>query len=290
MSKINPELSSKCCDFQIINSNKFNGFIQLKSIGKLFGIIRIPIKFHKRANKWKETYKMKTSFLFSHQCVEIRWEKALGKKTEGITVGADSGYRTTITFSNRMETIKIDKHSHSLESITHKMARQKKGSKAFEKTKKQRENFINWQINNINLSDVKIVKLEKVNVKYKRQTSRLMSHWSHPLIRDKLLRKCEELEVLVIQQSPTYRSQRCHQCGLVRKANRKGKEYKCSGCGMICDADLNAAINHEQELPSVPYNLRKLRKNRGNGFYWKPSGFFEITGEELRVPLSNDKR
>jgi hypothetical protein len=59
---------------------------------------------------------------------------------------------------------------------------------------------------------------------------------------------------------------------------------------MICDADLNAAINHEHELPKIPYNLRKLRKNRGKGFYWKPEGFFEVTGEEIRVPLSTNKK
>jgi predicted RNA-binding Zn-ribbon protein involved in translation (DUF1610 family) len=117
-----------------------------------------------------------------------------------------------------------------------------------------------------------------------------MSHWCNTLIRDKLLRKCEELGVQVIQQDSTYRSQRCHQCGLVRKANRKGKEYRCSNCDLICDADLNAAMNHEQDLPRVPYNLRKLQKNRGKGFFWKSSGFFEVTGEELRVPLSNHKK
>jgi hypothetical protein len=81
-----------------------------------------------------------------------------------------------------------------------------------------------------------------------------------------------------------YRSQRCSNCGLVRKANRKGKVYNCKSCGFVCDADLNAAINHEQSLPSLPKDLRKLRMNLGTGFYWKLDGLFLFDGTELRVP------
>jgi len=50
-----------------------------------------------------------------------------------------------------------------------------------------------------------------------------MTHWSNPEIRDKVLWRCEELEVPVVLQESVYRSQRCHQYSLVRKANRKGR-------------------------------------------------------------------
>jgi hypothetical protein len=70
---INPELSSNCCDFQL-GSKFFNGFFQLKSIGKSFGKIRIPIKFHKGSNKWNSKCKMMTSFSLSNKNLTIRWE------------------------------------------------------------------------------------------------------------------------------------------------------------------------------------------------------------------------
>jgi hypothetical protein len=70
---------------------------------------------------------------------------------------------------------------------------------------------------------------------------------------------------------------------LVRKSNRKGKIYIC-GCGYSDDADYNASCNHEQNLPIIPVKLRKLNLNR-KGFYWKESGFYDLTGVVLTVPL-----
>lgn len=112
-----------------------------------------------------------------------------------------------------------------------------------------------------------------------------MKHWTNTLIRDKIYACCEENGVHFLLQSSTYRSQRCSSCGLVRKANRKGKEYICSNCGLIIDSDYNASLNHEQELPDIPFDLRKQRKNLGKGFFWKPEGFFDIYGKELTVPF-----
>ena len=111
-----------------------------------------------------------------------------------------------------------------------------------------------------------------------------MSHWCNPEIRDKILKRCEELEVPITEQSCLYRSQRCNQCGLVRKANRKGKEYSCS-CGSHLDADLNAAKNHECDLPQIPFSFRVLKYNI-KGFYWNSEGIFNLDGSEIRVSNS----
>ena len=103
------------------------------------------------------------------------------------------------------------------------------------------------------------------------------------LIRDKLKSKLEETGVQFILQSSTYRSQRCSDCGNVRKANRKGKTYTCKSCGFVCDADLNASLNHKIKLPDIPVAIRKLKINRGNGFFWKPDGFYLFSGQEFTV-------
>lgn len=131
--------------------------------------------------------------------------------------------------------------------------------------------------------------MEKIwNIGYKQRTSRKLSHWTNTLIRDKILRKCEELEVPIIEQDSTYRSQRCFNCGIVRKSNRKCKLYKCKHCHYEADADYNASLNHSIDLPVIDWKIRNQGFNLGKGFYWKPSGLFTFDGVELRVPLSKN--
>ena len=121
----------------------------------------------------------------------------------------------------------------------------------------------------MDFSNLKEVRLEKiVNIKKGVRTSRSMSHWSNPEIRDKIKRKLEDLEVPVVEQSCAYRSQRCNQCGLVRKSNRKGKVYSCS-CGFVGDADFNASKNHECNLQQIPFDFIGKGLNLGSGFFWK---------------------
>lgn len=131
--------------------------------------------------------------------------------------------------------------------------------------------------------DIDQLNLEKiVNIGYKRNQSRYMSHWTNTIIRDKIITKCEEEGVRLTHQFSTYRSQRCSDCGNVRKANRKGKVYFCKNCKNIIDADLNAAKNHEIELPEIPCTLRKRLLNRKDGFFWNSSGIFDFLGRSLQ--------
>jgi hypothetical protein len=117
-----------------------------------------------------------------------------------------------------------------------------------------------------------------------------MQHWTNTIIRDKVETLCEENGVYLLHQSATYRSQRWSGCGIVRKANRKGKSYTCKHCGLQIDADYNASLNHVVDLPEIPYALRKLQLNRGNGFYWVESGFYDFaTGRRLESLLRTDK-
>ena len=284
---INIELSSKCCDFENIDSNSFEGFLRLKSIGKVFGQIKIPIKFHKQANKWKAKAKMMNSFLFCSNKIELRWELEVPLKTEGKTIGSDQGKTDVLVLSDKQVTPKTNKHGKSLDSIIDKMAKRKWGSKNFKQTQAERKNFINYSINQLDFSEIKKLNFEKiVNIRYKKRCSRKMVHWLNTLIRDKTERVCEETGVQFSEQSSAYKSQRCSCCGIVLKRNRKGKVYFCQNCGHLIDADLNASINQEIELPDVPFWLSSLHLNLTEGFFWKPDGFFSVSDEEFRVPHS----
>ena len=283
-SNINAELNSICCDFQETEGD-FDGYLRLKSITKTKLEIKIPIKYHKHSRKLSKDREKLNSYLINESTINIRWKKELPqKKTSGIVVGADQGMKDVLTCSDKQTTPKQDTHGHSLESIMRKLASCKKGSKAFKRAQEHRKNFINWSINQLNLSNVKEIRLEKVwNIGYKSKTSRLMQHWTNTLIRDKVESICVESGVQLKHQSSTYRSQRCSGCGVVRKANRKGKIYTCKHCGLQIDADYNASCNHIVDLPEIPYKLRKLQMNRGNGFYWLESGIYEFeTGRSLQ--------
>lgn len=275
------EISSICCD---LKKDKNFYFLQLRSISKTLGKIRIPLKPHKQSNKWQSKGKTLNSFLISKDYIEIRYEVNNELKTTGKTVGADQGKLTCLSLSDNQTTGK-NKHDHDLNSIMKALERRKKGSKGFKRAQEHRENYINWSINQLNFKDIKKVNLERVkNIRKGESGSRLMSHWTYTLIKDKLFRLCEEQEVLVKEQSCIYRSQRCSACGLVKRSNRHGKVYICDTCGYVSDADINASKNHEIELPVVFGLLHK--GHNVEGFYWLETGIYDLSGKEIAVPCT----
>lgn len=290
VSNINPELSSNCITF-IESNNTFDAFIKLQCVIKNTKPIYIPIKFHKHSNNLKERGTRLNSFLLRNKCIDIRWNIENPKiKESGIVVGADQGLLTVLTLSDTQTTNETCIHGHSLKSILQKMCRKQQGSKAFKRSQSHRTNFINSSINKLDFSGIKQINLERIfNIGYKSTTNNLLSHWTNTTIRDKVQSKATNEGVLLIEQDSTYRSQRCSCCGMVRKSNRKGKTYSCNSCGFICDADMNAAKNHEISLPEIPYKLRISKLNR-TGFYWIKTGFFDLLGTSLEsVPHVKDK-
>lgn len=259
IANLKPELNSICTDFKE-TSGKFDGFLSLKSLGKSFGKIRIPIRYHRQLLKWKSG-KLKNSFLISETYVVFRYELIRPLKTKGTIVGADTGLKSIVTLSDGSFTPKQDSHGHSLESIIDKVSRKKIGSAAFKKAQEHRKNFIHWSINQLNLRDIKQINLENVvNINFGKRASRKMQAWTNTVIRDKVVSLAEEQEVLVVLRDSAYKSQRCSECGLVKKSNRKGETYACKHCGNIMNADLNAARNHAVELPKIPLDVFKSKK------------------------------
>jgi transposase len=288
VDNINPELNSICCNFQQTDK-EFDGFLRLTSITKDKMDIRIPIKFNRHSNKLKNHGKLMTSFLISKNKVDFRWElPEIIKRERGIVIGGDQGMKDILTLSDGQITPKVDIHGHSLESILTKMSRKKKGSHEFKRCQEHRKNFINWSLNQLKFDNIKQLNFENIwNIGYKNSTSRYMSSWTNTIIRDKVEKICEDTGVQFVSQSSTYRSQRCSCCGLVRKSNRKGKNYICNSCGLMIDSDFNASKNHEVSLPEIPYEIRKLDLNR-KGFYWLDTGLFDLTGRSLQSLLQNE--
>ena len=287
-NNIETELNSICCDVEHDPHQHFDSFFRISSIRndkKLYSI-KLPINYHRHFNKWKSIGVQLNSFLISNDDITFRFEVEYKNKEVGNVVGADQGYKTVITLSDGQTTPTADCHLHTLESVIEKLARKRKGSAAYEKAQDHRKNFVNWSINQLNLSSIKQINLEEiVNINFGKRVSRKMQAWTNTIIRDKMISFANEHEVHVNLQDSSYRSQRCCKCGNVRKSNRKGKIYTCKHCGNIMDADLNAAKNHEIELPTIPFEIRGKGYNLGNGFFWNISGIVSFSGEELTVPL-----
>jgi len=286
-TNLQAELSQKQIEVRD-ESGHFDIFIKLYSTG--YEIIKLPVSHTKCDRKWIN-YKGKrlAGVLLTDNCIQLRYDIPETVKQTGKTVGADTGYKTVLTLSSGQITPETDNHGHSLESICSTLARKKKGSKAFKKAQDHRLNFVNWSINQLNWNDIGQVNLEHIyDMKRGKRTSRKMSAWCNPLIHNKIIRTLEEVGVQLNLQSSPYRSRRCSGCGVVREKNRKGKLYKCNKCNLEIDADLNAALNHEIELPEIKFNSRWFLSEL-SCFYWKPDGLYDEAGQELRVPATNKR-
>ena len=135
---------------------------------------------------------------------------------------------------------------------------QKKSSKSavrlLKKRKRKESNFVrdtNHVISKLIVRNAKgtcsAIALE--NLKNIRNTSTVRrqdrskhNSWSFLQLKQFITYKAELAGVTVIGVNPAYTSQRCFNCGLIRKANRKGPNYKCE-CGYENHSDINGALN-----------------------------------------------
>jgi len=280
INEVCPELDSRFVTIDLDNSTSFDGWVKFGSIGNKIKV-NVPFKKSKHFNKMLNNGEIKSGIRLSKKQLTFMFDlPQVEKRESGEIVGIDIGQTTTISCSNGYLSGK-NSHGHDLKTITDKLCRCKKGSRGFQRAESHRKNYINWTVNQLNLDKVKEVKLERIrNMRKGRKTNRRLSHWTYTDIFSKLESKCEELGVQVTRISPTYTSKRCSNCGWTRRSNRKGKEFRCSQCGNIMDADLNASRNIADNLKPIGYKNRQLYDIR-TGFWWHE------VGEEHVVPLVN---
>lgn len=289
-----PNLKNIHCDLNSIlcslteGQNSFDFWLELHSLfsdGRGLKVF-LPLKNFSRAKKWQSQGEILNGISVSKETVTLRYEVAeVPKKEIGDVIAVDQGLSTLLTTS-RNDEFPLDIHGHTLSSILEKLSSCKLGSKGFDRASAHRKNHINWLVKQLNLSNVKELKLENIeNIKFGVCVSRLMKHWSNPLIRDSLIKLGEELGVLVTLVGNEFNSQRCNKCGWVQKSNRKGKVFHCKHCHHEDDADANASKNilDRHMLFELPFGFRKLRMNL-SGFFWNQNGLFSKTGEEITVP------
>lgn len=266
-----PELDERFVETNLENTTSFDGWITLTSLGNKMKLT-LPFKKTEHFNKMLSSGSIKNGIRISTDKVTFNFlmQKPI-LKSEGKTLGIDIGIKDVCSLSNNTQFQK-DIHGHTLETIQKKLSGKKKGSKAFAKTQKHRKNYIHWFLNQINLSDIKTLRVEDIKqLRSGKRTSRYLSHWSYSIIKDKLEDLALQAGVQMVKTGPTYTSQRCSQCGWTRKKNRSGKKFVCGACGYADDADHNASVNISLDLPGISKEERLLHKNK-DGFYWSVVG------------------
>ena len=265
------ELDSRFVGIDTESKNSFDCWLTLASIGDKIKL-KIPLKRTSVFNKWFKRGKIKNGIRLSENDITIMFDVESEKeKKEGEIIGVDIGSKNTISCSNGFFS-KPNKHGHDLTTISERLSRKRKGSKGFAKEQAHRDNYINWSIKQLNLSSAKQVNIENIKqLRFKKRSSRKLSHWTYAKIFERLERKCEEEGVLLKRISPTYTSQRCSNCGWTRKRNRKGKSFECDKCGFSLDSDLNASRNISFTLREISKKQRLSRPNI-EGFYWPLEG------------------
>ena len=284
-----PVVDNVHCELNSINcaiSSSNNHFEFWLTLGSLFkdrrGLkVSLPIKNYDRAKYWQDKGKFLNGISLSKHDVTFRYEIETPElKKEGDVISIDQGKVQMLTTS-RKDVFPEDKHGHTLSSIIDTLSKRKSGSKGFKRKQEHRKNYVNWLVKQLLIENVKEIKLEKItNIKYGRNTSRVLKHWSNPLIRDAILKLAEEEGVLLTMVENAFNSQRCNSCGWTQKFNRKGKLFVCRKCGHSTDADENATLNilQRHELFELPFEFWRQKQNI-NGFYWTNYGIFASSAE-----------
>ena len=274
-----PELDERFVGMDFNNPTSFDGWVTVASLGNKIKLV-LPFKKTEHFNKMLAEGSIKKGVRISRDKITFNFlmSKPVARK-EGKIVGIDIGVNDVCAISDNSHTqFKKDIHGHTLESIQKNLARKQRGSKAFAREQKHRTNYIKWYLNQINFDGIRKIRIENIkNLRKGKRTSRYLSAWAYPLIRDGLVEKSLRLGVQVDKICPTYTSQRCSKCGWTRKKSRKGKKFICTACGFACDADHNASLNISLDLPEISQGERLLHKNI-KGFYWY------VVGQEPIVP------
>ena len=98
-------------------------------------------------------------------------------------------------------------------------------------------------IRNMTASASGTIEQPGTNVAQKTGLNRAITEQTWGMIRQQLTYKAEWAGRQLVVVDPRYTSQTCSGCGVVSGSQRRGKEYKCASCGMLMDADVNAAVN-----------------------------------------------
>ncbi len=204
--------------------------------------IRIPIKNHKHGLKylsWKRNLTVKLTPGFLHFSYE---KEEPAKKTFGKTLGIDLGYNKLITTNEGTF------YGSELKALYTRLSNKKRGSKNYIQLLQHKKCEVNRVTKSLLGENLHTLYCE--DLKELRKSSRLAStqlnkqqYFTYAQVLAKLESLSQTEGFQMVRVNPAYTSQTCSKCGEIHKESRSGECFKCISCGMVMDADINAAIN-----------------------------------------------
>lgn len=279
IKNITIDLAKDLADIQ--DGKHFDNFVRIKlpyfnEKGTRALQIKLPVKNYKHSNNFiTKGYTRKTSIQLKKVnnkfFINFLWEKNEIKKSKlsfkpkvkaksktderpkqsdiilsktDNSMGIDLGYKKLIVTS-KGQILGTD-----MINIYKKLVACKSGTAKYKRLKRERDNKINFYVNQIDFDGVEVLKIEDLKDvkkdskgKKSKKINSLLSKWIYPKIISKITMTCEDKGILLVKVLPAYTSQTCSSCGEIHRKSRKGELYKCVSCGFELDADLNAAIN-----------------------------------------------
>jgi len=226
-----------------LRKTKHKDWIHLSSIGnrKSYNLPFIRTKIY---NKWlnkKDSIRSKFIQIVENGQIKLVFKILRAKKIKGNVEGCDIGLNNVWSLSNKSQAPNANTLNQSLNTIIRSMCLRTRGGVGIKKRREHRHNFINWSINQMDLSNVRKIKLEDINIST--GNNLFLNYWSYRQILNKIEHLCEENDVDVEYINPHKTSQRCFSCGYTHENNRKGKLFDCIKCENKDDADTNASYN-----------------------------------------------
>jgi putative transposase len=225
---------------------EFDFWVKFSSIGNKMRLF-VPGKRNRQFNRymskgWKLLNGCKLRKENGKFYLVVAFEKDVEMCKSGSSVGVDVGYRKVAVSSNG------EYLGTKLPTKIDKIVRKKQRSEAFNRSLEERNNYINSELNKLNLVNVKELVIENLkhirkNNKFGRKAMNRMQRWVYSRIISKLESLAEISGVHVRKVNPAYTSQTCNGCGCSDKHSRCGEVFKCTSCGYEADADYNASLN-----------------------------------------------
>jgi IS605 OrfB family transposase len=165
-------------------------------------------------------------------------------KTSGRSLGIDQGVNKLLSDSDGKF------YGKDFKIIRDKIKRRVRGSKGKLRAIRERENFINrnlnllpWtEINTLGMEDLKGLKKGKRKDRDK-NFRKAMAPWTYRQVLNRTKAKAEENRVRLLLVPPANTSRTCPQCRVVSKKSRIGEYFRCVACDHTQDADIVGALN-----------------------------------------------
>ena len=185
---------------------------------------------------------------FCH-CVEIHGDRMTvvvempspPLKADGEVLGVDAGINKFLSTS-RGEFFGTD-----FKAVIAKVRRRKPGSKARARARRERDQAVNRALNQLQWDAIRAVAFEDLRgikrgkKRGTRAFRRSRNAWVARQVATRGKHKAAEHGVWAVSVNPSWSSLDCHVCG--SRGARQGAVFACEKCGLVDDADHNAAVN-----------------------------------------------